>query len=111
MKSASMQSKKLFGANSLLHNLNQHTHITMKLLEAISRADSIFTNIWMEAGKSGHGIIISKVDAMKACVDFLNHEFDENDDAIYNKEGRAVAYINYDERSADSSFTLEIGSC
>lgn len=83
----------------------------MKLLEAINKADSIYTTIWMEAGKSGHEIIVSKDDAMKACVDFLDHEFDENDDAIYNKEGRAVAYIDYDERSVDSTFTLEIGSC
>ena len=90
---------------------NPHTHITMKLLEAINKADSIYTTIWMEAGKSGYEVIIPKEDATKACVEFLTHEFDESDDAIYNKEGRAVAYINYDERSADSSFTLEIGSC
>ena len=83
----------------------------MKLLEAINKADSIYTTIWMEAGKSGYEVIIPKEDATKACVEFLTHEFDENDDAIYNKEDRAVAYINYDERSADSSFTLEIGSC
>jgi len=83
----------------------------MKLLEAINKADSIYTSIWMEAGASGYEVILTKEDAMKACVDFLDHEFDENDDAIYNKEGRAVSYINYDERSADSSFTLEIGSC
>ncbi len=83
----------------------------MKLKDAINSADCIYASIWMEAGKSGYEIVISKEDAMKACVDFLDHEFDENDDAIYNKEGRAVSYINYDERSADSSFTLEIGSC
>lgn len=83
----------------------------MKLSEAINKADSIFTNIWMEAGASGYEVILTKEDATKACVEFLDHEFDENEDAIYNKEGRAVAYINYDERSADSSFTLEIGSC
>ncbi len=47
---------------------------------------------------------------MKSCVDFLDQEFDESDNAIYNKEGRAVAYINWDERSTDFSFTLEIGS-
>jgi hypothetical protein len=82
----------------------------MKLLEAINKADSIFTTIQMEVKKTGYDIIISKEDAMRACVDFLDHEFDENDNAIYNKEGRAVSYINYDERSADSSFTLEIGS-
>jgi len=80
----------------------------MKLLEAINKADSIFTTVWMEAGKSGHEIIIPKDDAMKACIDFLDHEFFE--DTVRNKEDRAVAYINYDERSADSSFTLEIGS-
>lgn len=89
---------------------NPHTH-TMKLSEAINKADSIYTTIWMEAGKSGYEVIIPKEDAMKACVDFLDHEFDENDDAIYNKEGRSIAYIDWDERSADSSFTLEIGSC
>ena len=83
----------------------------MKLLEAINKADSIFTTIQMEVNKSGYEIIIPKEDATKACIDFLDHEFDENEDAIYNKEDRAVAYINYDERSADSSFTLEIGSC
>ena len=83
----------------------------MKLSEAINKADSIYTTIWMEAGASGHEVIIPKEDATKACVEFLTHEFDENDDAIYNKEGRAVAYIDYDERSADSSLTLEIGSC
>ena len=83
----------------------------MKLLEAINKADSIFTNIWMEAGASGYEVILTKEDATKACVEFLDHEFDENDDAIYNREGRAVVYIDYDERSADSSFTLEIGSC
>ena len=82
----------------------------MKLSEAIKKADSIFTTIQMEVNKSGYDIIITKEDATKACVDFLDHEFDENEDAIYNKEDRAVAYINYDERSADSSFTLEIGS-
>tara|TARA_R110002051_G_scaffold314218_1_gene391061 strand:- start:55 stop:306 length:252 start_codon:yes stop_codon:yes gene_type:complete len=83
----------------------------MTLQEAINKADSIFTNIWMESGASGYEVILTKEDAMKACVEFLTHEFDENDEAIYNKEGRAVAYINFDERSADSSFTLEIGSC
>ena len=83
----------------------------MKLLEAINKADSIFTNIWMEAGASGYEVILTKEDATKACVEFLDHEFDENDDAIYNREGRAVVYIDYDERSADSSFTLEIGGC
>ena len=80
----------------------------MTLQDAINKADSIFTNIWMEAGASGYEIIIPKEDAMKACVDFLDHEFFE--DAVRNKEDRAVAYINFDERSADSSFTLEIGS-
>ena len=83
----------------------------MTLQDAIDKADSIFTNIWMEAGASGYEVILTREDAMKACVEFLTHEFDENDDAIYNKEGRAVSYINWDERSADSSFTLEIGSC
>ena len=81
----------------------------MKLSEAINKADSIFTIIQMEVKKSGYKIIISKDDAIKACVDFLDNEFFEN--GIYNKEGRGVAYINWDERSADSSFTLEIGSC
>ena len=81
----------------------------MTLQEAINRADSIFTNIWMEAGASGHEVIISKEDARQACAGFLNHEFDADDDAIYNKEGRAIAYVNFDERSADSSFTLELG--
>ena len=98
------------GMQSKIPNLNPHTHITMKLFEAINKADSIFTTIQMEVKKTGYDIIISKEDAMKACVDFLDHEFDENDNAIYNKEGRAVAYIDWDERSADSSFTLEIGS-
>ena len=98
------------GSQSIIPNLNPHTHIIMKLLEAINKADSIFTTIQMEVKKTGYDIIISKEDAMRACVDFLDHEFDENDNAIYNKEGRAVSYINYDERSADSSFTLEIGS-
>ena len=83
----------------------------MTLQEAINKADSIFTNIWMEVGASGHEVIISKEEAMKACADFLSHEFDTNDEAIYNKEGRAIAYVNFDERSADSSFTLELGSC
>ena len=82
----------------------------MKLSEAINKADSIYTTIQMEVKKSGYEIIIPKEDAMKACVDFLDHEFDENDNAIYNKEGRAVAYIDWDERSTDFSFTLEIGS-
>ena len=81
----------------------------MKLKDAINNADSIFTTIQMEVKKVGYEIIIPKADAMMACVDFLDVEF--LDYAIYNKEGRAVAYINYDERSADSSFTLEIGSC
>lgn len=90
---------------------NPHTHIIMKLLEAINKADSIYTTIQMEVKKTGYHIIISKEDAMKACADFLDIEFDENDNAIYNKEGRSVVYINWDERSADSSFTLEIGSC
>tara|TARA_R110002012_G_scaffold11437_1_gene51553 strand:- start:291 stop:482 length:192 start_codon:yes stop_codon:yes gene_type:complete len=62
----------------------------------------------MEAGASGYEVTLTKEDATKACVDFLDHEFFE--DAVRNKEDRAVAYINYDERSADSSFTLEIGS-
>ena len=83
----------------------------MTLQEAINKADSIFTNIWMEAGVSGHEVIISKEDAIRACADFLSHEFDADDEAIYNKEGRAIAYVNFDERSADSSFTLELGSC
>lgn len=81
----------------------------MKLSEAINKADSIFTTIQMEVKKAGYEVIIPKEDAMKACVDFLDHEFFEN--GIYNKEGRHVAYRNWDERSADSSFTLEIGSC
>ena len=98
------------GTQSRIPNLNPHTHITMKLFEAINKADSIFTTIQMEVKKSGYEIIIPKEDAMKACVDFLDHEFDESDNAIYNKEGRAVAYINWDERSTDFSFTLEIGS-
>jgi len=83
----------------------------MKLKDAINGADCIFTTIWMEAGKSGYKVNLTKKDAMKACVDFLEHEFDEYEEAIYNKEGRAIAYLNVDERSADSSFTLEIGSC
>lgn len=83
----------------------------MTLQEAINGADSIFTNIWMEAGASGHEVIISKEDAMKACVGFLDHQFLVGEDAIYNREGRAIAYVNFDERSADSSFTLELGSC
>ena len=83
----------------------------MKLKDAINGADCIFTTIWMEAGKSGYKVNLTKTDAKKACVDFLEHEFDETDQAIYNKEGRAIAYLNVDERSADSSFTLEIGSC
>ena len=83
----------------------------MKLREAIEKADAIYTCIWMEAGASGFELAVSKEDAMKACSEFLEHEFDQTDDAIYNKEGRAVAYVNLDERSADSSFTLEIGSC
>jgi len=83
----------------------------MTLQEAINKADSIYTNIWMEAGASGYEVIISKEDATRACVGFLSHEFDTNEDAIYNKEGRAIAYVNFDERSADSSFTLELGSC
>lgn len=81
----------------------------MTLQDAINKADSIFTNIWMEAGASGYEIIISKEDAMKACVEFLDHNFDENDDAIYNKEGRAVAYIDFD--GGRGYWTLEIGSC
>ena len=78
----------------------------MKLSEAINKADSIFTTIWMEAGKSGYEIIIPKEDAMKACVDFLDHEFFE--DAVRNKEDRAVAYIDFD---GSRGWILEIGSC
>tara|TARA_R100001463_G_scaffold126577_1_gene184340 strand:+ start:369 stop:620 length:252 start_codon:yes stop_codon:yes gene_type:complete len=83
----------------------------MKLREAIEKADTIYTCIWMESGASAFELAVSKEDAMKACSEFLGHEFDQTDNAIYNKEGRAVAYVNLDERSADSSFTLEIGSC
>ena len=82
----------------------------MKLREAIEKADSIFTCIWMEAGASGFELVVSKEDAMKACSEFLEHVFDETDGAIYNREDRAIAYINIDERSADSYITLEIGS-
>ena len=82
----------------------------MKLKEAIEKADAIYTCIWMEAGASGFELAISKEDAIKACSEFLNHVFDETDGAVYNREDRAIAYINLDERSADSSITLEIGS-
>ena len=81
----------------------------MKLIEAIEKADAIYTCIWMQAGDRGFELAVIKEDAMKACSEFLEHEFDPTDEAIYNKEGRAVAYV--DKRSADSSFTLEIGSC
>ena len=82
----------------------------MKLREAIEKADAIFTCIWMEAGASGFELVVSKEDAMRACSGFLDHVFDETDGAIYNREDRAIAYINLDERSADSSITLEFGS-
>jgi len=65
----------------------------MTLQDAINKADSIFTNIWMEAGVSGYEVILTKEDATKACVDFLDHEFDENEDAIYNKEGQIEKVI------------------
>ena len=80
----------------------------MKLKDAINKADSIFTTIWMEAGTSGYEVILAKEDAMKACVEFLTHEFDENDNAIYNKEGRVVAYIGF---NSNRGWLLEIGSC
>ncbi len=83
----------------------------MKLIEAIEKADAIYTCVWMQAGASAFELAVSKEDAMEACSEFLEHEFDQADEAIYNKEGRAIAYVNLDERSADSSFTLEIGSC
>ena len=80
----------------------------MKLKEAINNADFIFTTIWMEAGASGFELAVSKEDAMEACSEFLDHEFDETDDAIYNKEDRAVAYI---ESDGSRGWILEIGSC
>ena len=81
----------------------------MTLQEAIDKADSIFTTIWMEAGKSGYKVNLTKKDAMNACVDFLEHEFDEYEQAIYNKEDRAVAYIDFDD--GRGYWTLKIGSC
>ena len=83
----------------------------MKLREAIEKADAKYTCIWMEAGVSAFELAVCKEDAMKACSEFLEHEFDQTDDAIYNKEGRAVAYVDSASLRARGSFTLEIGSC
>tara|TARA_R110000824_G_scaffold367239_1_gene556376 strand:- start:1576 stop:1818 length:243 start_codon:yes stop_codon:yes gene_type:complete len=80
----------------------------MTLQEAIDKADSIFAYIWMEAGASGYEVILTKEDTTKACVEFLTHEFDKDEQAIYNKEGRAVAYIDFD---GNRGWILRIGSC